>query len=274
MTMTSAVRPARSTAAFSKRLRGLGSERARLGMLGLLAFALVWEVAARLELVHKLFLPPMTSILAAGWELYASGFIWPHIGYTLGNFTVGFVLGVVLGIPVGLAMGWRRRILYFLDPVVSIGLATPVIALVPLVIAVFGIFWQSKVAITTIAVFFPVLVGMLAGVQGADAGLIKVARSFQASDLKIMRDIILPGSVPSLVGGLRLGLARGLVGELAAEFFGAPQGLGAITFQFSAVFQADKMFVAILTMALIGVAITEVMKVMQDRADAWRPEQG
>ena len=257
-----------------RRLNGalglLGSERLRLGLLGLLLFAGLWEVAARLKLVHELFLPPMTSIASAAWELYSTGFIWPHIGYTFGNFFLGLAIGIAFGIPLGLVMGWRRRMLYLLDPIISIGLATPVIALVPLVIAAFGIFWESKVAITAWAVFFPVLVGMLAGVQGADAGLIKVGRSFQAGDTKIMRDIVLPGAIPSLVGGLRLGVARGLVGELAAEFFGAPKGLGAITFQFSAVFQPAKMFVAILTMAALGVALTELMKVAQDRADAWR----
>jgi len=154
-----------------------------------------------------------------------------------------------------------------------VALATPVIVLVPLVIVIFGIFWESKVAISVWATFFPVLVATIAGVQGVDAGLVKVARSFQAGNLKIIRDVVIPGSVPALVSGLRLGMTKGLIGALAAEFFGSQRGLGFLAFTYGQAFQPAQMFVAVLTMAVIGVALTELIKTVQRRFDVWRPER-
>ena len=243
------------------------------GSAGLLTCALVWEAIGRAGVLSRLFFVPLSDVLAAGWDMYASGFIFTHLGYTLGNFSLGFIIGVVTGVPAGLAIGWNRKLFQYFDPIISVGLATPVIVLVPLLIAMFGIFWQSKVAITAWAVFFPILVATIAGIQSVDAGLVKVARSFQASDLKIIANIVLPGAVPSLVSGVRLGLTRGLVGALAAEFFGSQKGLGYLAFNYSASFQTAKMFVAILTMALVGVLLSELIKMAQNHFDAWRPER-
>jgi len=243
------------------------------GASGLLACAVIWEIIGRSGLLSRLFFVPLSEVLIVGGDLYASGFIIPHLAYTFGNFALGFIIGITVGIPAGLAIGWNRRIFQYFDPIISVGLATPVIVLVPLLIAIFGIFWQSKVAITVWAVFFPILVSTIAGIQSVDAGLVKVARSFQASDIKIIANIVLPGAVPSLVSGVRLGLTRGLVGALAAEFFGSQKGLGYLAFNYSASFQTSKMFVAILTMALIGVILSELVKVSQNYFDAWRPER-
>ncbi|MEQ9811514.1 MAG: ABC transporter permease subunit [Azospirillaceae bacterium] len=242
------------------------------GAAGLLLLCVIWELVARFDLVSALFFPRMTEILAEAWRMYASGDILPHLAYTLVNFTAGFLLALLVGLPLGLFLGWKPKALQYVDPIVSICLATPVIVLVPLVLVIFGIFWQSKVAITTWAVFFPVLISMIAGVQTTDSNLVKVARSFRASDMKIIRDIVLPGALPTLVGGIRLGLARGLIGVLAAEFFGSPRGLGYLAFNYSTTFQPSKMFVAILTMAVIGVMLTVGMQMVQRHYDAWRTD--
>ncbi len=243
------------------------------GITGLLGFFLLWEVVGRLGLLNKLFFVPISKIVPVGWEMYASGFMFEHIGYTVGNFLLGFTIGVLAAIPFGLLLGWNKRLLEFFDPIISVALATPVIVLVPLVIIIFGIFWESKVAISIWAAFFPVLVATIAGVQSVDASLVKVARSFQASNLKIIRDIVLPGAVPALVSGLRLGMTKGLVAALAAEFFGSQRGLGFLAFSYGTAFQPDRMFVAVLTMAVIGVTLTELIKVLQRRFDVWRPEK-
>jgi len=249
-----------------------GLVRLRRGAIGMAAAAVLWEIVARAGLLNALFFPSLVNVAAEGWAMYASGEILPHLGYTFANFTAGFVLGTAAGIPLGLLLGWHRRALDYVDPLISVALATPVIVLVPLVLVVFGIFWPSKVAITTWAVFFPVLISMIAGVQATDANLVKVARSFQATDFKIIRDVVLPGAVPNLVSGVRLGLARGLIGVLAAEFFGAPRGLGFLAFNYGTTFQPARMFVAIFTMAAVGVALTALMQVVQNRCDAWRVE--
>jgi ABC-type nitrate/sulfonate/bicarbonate transport system permease component len=243
------------------------------GAVGLIGFFLVWEVVGHSGLLNKLFFVPVSRILPAAWEMYASGFIFEHIGYTVGNFAVGFAIGVIMAVPFGLLLGWNRKLLEFFDPIISVALATPVIVLVPLVIVIFGIFWESKVAISVWSAFFPVLVATIAGVQGVDEGLVKVARSFQASNLKIIRDVVIPGAVPALVSGLRLGMTKGLIGALAAEFFGSQRGLGFLAFSYGTAFQPEKMFVAVLTMAVVGVALTEMIKSVQRRFDVWRPER-
>ena len=243
------------------------------GAAGLFTLAAIWEAVGRWGHMSKLFFVPISTVLVTGWDMYASGFILPHLGYTLGNFALGFVIGMALGVPAGLVIGWNRKIFQFFDPIISVGLATPIIVLVPLLIAAFGIFWQSKVAVTVWAVFFPILVSTIAGIQGVDTGLVKLARSFQATDFKIICNIVLPGAVPSLVSGVRLGMTRGLVGALAAEFFGSQRGLGYLAFNYASSFQTAKMFVAILTMAALGVLLSELIKVAQNYFDAWRPER-
>lgn len=254
------------------RLKALWSGNFVPGLIGILVWAACWEAVARLGLISSLFFAPISEIVVVGWDMFSSGFIWPHLAYTLSNFVLGFAIGTALGVPLGLFLGWYRGTLKYVDPVLSLALATPVIVIVPVVIVIFGIFWQSKVAITVWSVFFAVVVSTIAGVQSVDASLVKVARSFQASDFKIIRDIVLPGSIPSLVGGLRLGMTRGLVGELAAEFFGSQRGLGYLAFNYSMSFQPAQMFVAVLTMAALGVALTELFKVLQKRFDSWRPD--
>lgn len=252
-------------------LLALIDTRGARGVVGLTVLAVMWEIAGRMS--SGLFFAPFSEVVVAAARMYTSGFIFPHLLYTLGNFTLGLVLGIAAAVPLGLVLGWKRRWLEYADPIISIMLATPVIVLVPLVIAVFGIFWESKVAITFWSVFAPVLVSMIAGVQSVDNNLVRVARSFRASDYKIIRSVVLPGSVPTLVSGLRLGMARGLIGVLAAEFFGAPRGLGYLAFSYGSTFQPAPMLVAILTMAVLGILLTAAMHHLQNKADAWRLDE-
>lgn len=252
-----------------------GGTRGRVlrGAAGLIGFFVLWEIVGRAGLLNALFFVPISKIAPAAWDMYSSGFIFEHIGYTVGNFALGFAIGVTTAVPFGLLLGWNKRLLEFFDPLISVALATPVIVLVPLVIVIFGIFWESKVAISVWSAFFPVLVATIAGVQSVDASLVKVARSFQASNLKIIRDVVIPGSVPALVSGLRLGMTKGLIAALAAEFFGSQRGLGFLAFNYGTAFQPDRMFVAVLTMAVVGVTLTEMIKAVQRRFDVWRPEK-
>jgi ABC-type nitrate/sulfonate/bicarbonate transport system permease component len=243
------------------------------GAIGLIALGLLWEIVGQARVFSPLFFVPLSSIAVRAWQMYSSGFIFIHLGYTIGNFALGFLIGVTTGIPLGLLLGWKRRVLQYVDPIISVAMATPIIVLVPLVIVMFGIFWESKVAISAWAVFFPVVVATIAGIQSVDHGLVKVARSFQATETKIILNIVLPGAVPSLMSGLRLGMTKGLIGALAAEFFGSQRGLGYLAFNYSTTFEPDRMFVVILTMAAVGVFITEMLKMMQSRFDAWRPER-
>lgn len=245
-------------------------ERILLGASSLTAFLAVWEIIGKSGLVNRLFLPPLSAVLKAGYDMFASGIIWVHIQVTATEFLLGFAIAVVIGVPLGILMGWKRKVNFVLDPLVSMIYAIPFLAVIPLIILWFGIGIISKLVTVVYVSVFPIVVNTMAGVKSADESLVRVGRSFGARDLKIFKTIVLPGAFPYLLSGLRLGLGRALVGAIGAELQASTEGLGWLIGKYSGTFQTDKMLVSILIVAAIGVALTEILKKIEARFEVWR----
>ncbi len=242
-----------------------------LGILGILIFLLAWEIASRTHILNPFYFPPFTQIVAKGIELFVSGAIWDHMIFSLTNFAVGFATATLAGVLAGIPMGWYKGISKTLDPLLSGIYATPLIALLPLIIMLFGLGAISKIIMTFLAAVFPVLINTMTGIANTDSNLIKMSRSFGASDSTIFLKVSIPGSLPYIVSGMRVALGRALVYIVVAEQYGAAMGLGYLSSVAAQRFQIAAMFVPIVIIACLGAGLTELLKAVERRLDKWKP---
>ncbi len=242
-----------------------------LGVLGIVSFFLAWEIASRTHILNPFYFPPFTQILAKGVELFVSGTIWEHLVFSLTNFTLGFASATLAGVLAGIPMGWYRGISKTLDPLLSGIYATPLIALLPLIIMLFGLGAISKIIMTFLAAVFPIMINTMTGIANTDRNLIKMSRSFGARDSTIFLKVSLPGSLPYTVAGMRVALGRALVYIVVAEQYGAAMGLGYLSSVAAQRFQIATMFVPIVIIACLGAGLTELLKAIERRLDKWRP---
>jgi ABC-type nitrate/sulfonate/bicarbonate transport system permease component len=249
-------------------------ESALLGTFSMLAFLALWEAAVQFGWINPLFTSSPSRIVRTAVELFADGGIFYDIEVSGYEFLVGYGMAVVIGVPLGILMGWYSRIDAVLDPFVSALYATPRIALLPLMMIWFGIGIASKIAIVFLGAVFPILVNTITGVRTINADFIKVARSFGSSDRQLFLTVALPSSIPMLLTGLRLGLAHALVGIVVGEMYGATEGLGFLIATSGARFQTDKVMVGIILIAAAGVALTELLRFIEQRFERWRPAIG
>lgn len=242
-----------------------------LGVLGILIFFLAWELASRTHFLNPFYFPPFSQIVAKGIELFTDGSIWEHMIFSLTNFSVGFITATLFGVLLGIPMGWYKNLSRTLDPLLSGIYATPLIALLPLIIMLFGLGAISKIIMTFLAAVFPVLINTMAGIANTEANLIKMSRSFGASDSTIFLKVSIPGSLPYIVSGMRVALGRALVYIVVAEQYGAAMGLGYLSSVAAQRFQIATMFVPIVIIAFLGAGLTELLKAIERRLEKWKP---
>jgi NitT/TauT family transport system permease protein len=250
------------------------NEHALLGTFAMTVFLLFWEASVVFEWVNPLFTSSPSRIATTGYGMFADGSIWPHLRVSGYEFAVGFGMAIVAGVPLGILMGWYGRLNAILDPFVSALYATPRIALLPLIMIWFGIGIESKIAIVFLGAVFPILVNTITGVRTINADFVKVARSFGASDRQMFMTVALPSSVPLLLSGLRLGLGHALIGIVVGEMYGASYGIGHLISVAGARFQTDAVMVGIIIIASTGVAMTELLRMIEKRFERWRPTVG
>jgi ABC-type nitrate/sulfonate/bicarbonate transport system permease component len=247
------------------------NEHGLIGTVSMLAFLAFWELSVALGWVNPLFTSAPSRILRAAAEMFADGSIFYDLQVSGLEFIVGYGMAVLIGVPLGILMGWYERLNAVLDPFVSALYATPRIALLPLVMIWFGIGIESKIAIVFLGAIFPILVNTITGVRTIHADFVKVARSFGANDRQMFLTVALPSSVPLLLTGLRLGLGHALVGIVVGEMYGATHGLGFLIAVSGARFQTDKVMVGIIIIAMAGVLLSELLRLIERRFEQWRP---
>jgi ABC-type nitrate/sulfonate/bicarbonate transport system permease component len=254
-----------------QRLREITSDW--LGVIGVVSFFLAWELLTRLEIINPFYFPPFSAILVKGYELFASGSMWEHVWFSLTNFTIGFAASVALGVVLGVPMGWYKNVSKTFDPLLSGIYATPLIALLPLIIMMFGLGAVSKIIMTILAAVFPILINTMVGIANTDHRLITMARAFGAKDSQIFLKVSLPGSLPYLVAGMRVALGRALVYIVVAEQYGAATGLGYLSSVAAQRFQMAAMFVPIIIIAGLGAGLNELLKTLERRLEKWKPQK-
>lgn len=242
-----------------------------LGLVGIVVFFGAWEILTRTEILNPFYFPPFSKIIAKGIEQFANGTIWEHMWFSLKNFSAGFALAVVIGVIAGVPMGWYKGISRTFDPLLSGIYATPLIALLPLIIMLFGLGPMSKIIMTILAAVFPVMINTMTGIANTDHRLITMSRAFGAKDSTIFLKVSIPGSLPYIVAGMRVALGRALVYIVVAEQYGAAMGLGYLSSLAAQRFQMAAMFVPIVIIAALGAGLNELLKAAERRLEKWKP---
>jgi len=261
--------PGRRSGVFAARM-GKRTERILLGTAFMASLFAIWEAVTALGVEPPIILPSPAAVLGALRHLFSSPDLWADLAASGQELLYGFSLAAAVGIIGGLAIGWYPRLGYFFDPFVSFLYAIPRVALGPLLIVWLGIGLSSKVALVFLTTVFPVLVNTTSGIRSLDSHLVRVARCFGASDLKIFRTIALPGSVPFILGGLRLAVGQALIGVFVAELLGAQHGVGAMIQTAGEQFQTNIVFAGLLIFAAVGMLLTAIVRWLERHFDAWR----
>jgi NitT/TauT family transport system permease protein len=219
-----------------------------------LALLGTWEIASRVGWVSALFFPPPTAIVAKLVSLAVSGKLWPIIEISLYRLFVAVALGAGTGLVVGWLMGANRLIRTALEPFVAAFHPMPKLAIFPIFLVILGIGETSKIALVAVSAFFPMLINTLAGVQQIDRAYWEVAANYGASKSTLLRRVILPGSLPSALTGLRLALNNGLIITIAVEMLSAQQGLGAFIWLAWQTLRTTDLYAALSIIAALGLA--------------------
>jgi NitT/TauT family transport system permease protein len=252
--------------------KGAWSRRESLlvGLTAVVIFLVIWQAVAWRRLVPELFLPGPTDIFAALVGLFNAGTIWRDLWVSGQELIYGYVLAIAFALPLGILMGWYKRVGYAVDPFVAFFYSTPRIVLVPLLIIWFGIGIYSKIAVVFLGAVFPMIVSTMNGVRNVDGSLVKAARSFGASDMQLFRTVVLPGSVPFILTGLRLGIGHALTGVVVGELVAAQAGIGLMMATAGSTFQTSKVFAGMFIIAGSGIALTLLLQKIEQRFQSWK----
>jgi NitT/TauT family transport system permease protein len=229
----------------------------------------LWEFLARTETIDPAFWPAPSSLWDTTIELLRDGSLLANVRVSLGRILVGFVLGTVPALFFGLAMGLFWPVRVFLMPIATAIYGIPKIAIVPLVIAVFGLGETSKYVTVGLSIFFLVLLNTMAGVLAIDRSFRDVARNFGAGPVDLFASVALPGALPSIFTGLRLGLGFALVVIVGTEFIGADEGIGRFILDSYSVLAIDKMFVGLIVTGLMGWLLTLAVNLVERWVIPW-----
>jgi ABC-type nitrate/sulfonate/bicarbonate transport system permease component len=239
-------------------------------VLGLLILGLTWELIGRLVLRSELIFAPLSSTLAAFWELMRTGVLAEHFLVSAQELLLGYAAAAAIGIVVGAAFAVVPILSRVFTPIVLGAYATPLIAITPLIIVVAGLGLASKIIIVFLLAVFPIIINTESGLRSVDPDYVETARAFRASRMQILRLVIFPAAMVSIVTGLRLAVGRGIIGVVVGEFFGATHGLGFLIVQYSQSFRTARTLAIVLLLAIIGVGANAMLEAVERRLAPWR----
>jgi len=250
-------------------------EPTALGTGSIVLLLLVWQAVpyfVPLKPGTKLFFTVPSQIAGTLWEMFVSGSVWAPLGVSATAFLIGLALAIVAGLPLGVLLGRSSTLSAMFDPFITAFNATPRLVFLPLLMLWFGIGLWSKVAVVFLGALFPLLINTYEGVRNADKLLINVVRSFGANEWNIARLVVVPNALPFIVVGLRLAIGRAVLGVVVSEFFGSQEGLGVVMVRAASAFQVNVVFAGLIIFAALSLAMTGLVKLLEDRMSRWRPQ--
>jgi ABC-type nitrate/sulfonate/bicarbonate transport system permease component len=241
-----------------------------LGLLAVALFLAAWEALFLFVPFDPLFISKPSLIAQALVGLIASGQLFSELKVSAIPFVYGFSAAVIVGVTLGIVMGWRTRVGYALDPLMTALYASPLVALAPLVVVFFGVGVSGKAILIFLLSVFPFIFNVSAGVRSVDRLLINVVRSLGGRERDLYLKVIVPSVLPYIVAAARIAVGRALVGVLVGEFFAASEGIGYAIARFGDLFALDRMFACILVVMVIAVLLTEGIRWAERTAFPWR----
>jgi NitT/TauT family transport system permease protein len=220
----------------------------------MIVLALVaWEWGVAAGVISALFFPPPSDVVRTLIKLIAEGELFPNLGTSLGRLLLGVLLGGGPGLMMGLLMGWSRPLQRALDPFIAALHPLPKIAILPLIMVIFGIGESSKIIVAATGAFFPMLVNTMSGVQQIHRIHFEVAHNYGARPLKVFTRVVLPGSLPFMLTGLLLALNVTLLLTIAVEMVSGRTGLGAMIWLAWETMRVEELYASLTVITLFGI---------------------
>ncbi|MBI4318224.1 MAG: ABC transporter permease [Chloroflexi bacterium] len=250
-------------------LRGDVVERL-LSIFSPLLLVVLWELAVKLTLLDARFFPAPSSIVGTFSALISSGELVNHLSASIVRIGLGFVLGALPALILGLIMGLSPIVRAAIYPMVAATYPIPKIAILPLIMLIFGLGEMSKYVIVAIGVFFLVLINTMAGVMNIEQIYLDVGKNFRASRKDMYLTIALPGALPLVFAGFRLGWGVALLLIVAAEFVGAKSGIGYLIWQSWQTFSVESMFVGLIVISILGYISSLILDELERVLIPWK----
>ena len=239
----------------------------RFGWLSLPAGMVVWEIAGRVWQFE--FLPPFSAAVAATWRMTWSGELPSSIAASLISLVMGYTAAVCIGVPLGILMGRHRRVDAFLGVYVTILLATPSLMFVPVLFSLFGTSRLTQVTFIFLSALVIIIVNTRSGVRSVDPGSIEMARAFGAAERQVFTRILLPGAVPLIMAGARMGMGRGVRAMIKGDMLIAVVGIGALLRKYGGRFDAASVLGLLLAIIALALACTSTIRWVERRMTRW-----
>jgi ABC-type nitrate/sulfonate/bicarbonate transport system permease component len=250
-------------------MRKINEERA-LAVLSPLAVLGLWQLASGMGLIDERYVPSPVAIAKAGWTLSISGELGTHVFDSLYRLAIGFILGAIPGILIGIVMGLSRLVRAAFDPIVAALYPIPKVAILPLLMLVFGLGDASKIAVVAMSVLFLTIINTTVGAVQLDRIYFDVAHNFNTPWYKLFVRVILPGALPTIFAGLRISLGVSLVVLVSAEFVASNSGIGYLIWTSWQTLAVENMFVGIIVVTVLGVLMTFLLRECERLLIPWR----
>ena len=251
-------------------MRNLWKRYRPLRIISPIAFLLVWEGTVRLGGINPLIVPAPVSVLRSMIDLTVDGRLPWNIAVSLHRVLQGFIYGSLLGIGLGLLVGWFRAVEDAVDPLVGAVYPIPKSALFPIFILWFGLGETAKVVTIMSGVVFLVLVNTVTGVKAIDPVLLKAARDLGANQRQIFSKVVIPGALPNIFTGLRLGAGMGLILVFITEMEATRAGLGFLLWESYQLMRVEQMYACTIAFGILGILSTWTLQWLERVLCPWR----
>jgi len=230
----------------------------------------IWELCSRVGIIDVRFFPPPSAIFVRMWDLAESGELLHHTLVTCRRLLVGFFVGGIPALLLGVLAGLYRPFYLAFNPLVSATYPIPKSAIYPLILLIFGLGEMSKVAMVAMGVFYPLFINTQAGVANIQRIYLDVGENYRADRWQVIYTIALPGALPSIISGVKLGLGLGLILIAIAEMIGSNDGIGFMIWNAWQILSIETMFVGLMVVAIIGFLLTALADEMERRIVPWK----
>ena len=257
------------------RAERVGAERRRrqalhnlvIRVVSLAIFLTLWQIAGA-SIDPVLFTTP-SKVAIAAVDMVGSGELWFALWPSLIVLVAGLTLAIIFGTVLGLVLARFHVLDVGLTVYITFLYSIPSVALVPLIVLWAGYETTAKIIILFMFAFFPMVINTYQGVKAVDPKLLEVGRAFRCSERQLWNNIVLPAALPFIVTGIRLAVGRGMIGMVLADLYTAISGIGYLIVRTASTFQVDKMFVPIVTLGLLGVTLTALLRFVETRVAPW-----
>jgi ABC-type nitrate/sulfonate/bicarbonate transport system permease component len=240
------------------------------GFILIAVILVVWDLSSLTQIVDTVALPRITVIFSSWVESILDGQLIRQLVPSLGRIFSGFGLAVLIGVPLGLLMGSSSFVYRLLEPLTEFVRPIPSSAYIPVAILFLGIGDEMKIFVVFLACLFPVLLNTYAGVRGVDPVLFDTGRTFGLSSFKMLRQIVLPAAMPSVLTGMRISLGVALIVAVVSEMITGNSGIGYFILDMERSFRVPEMFAGIFTLGMLGYLINFVFLQAEQHLLRWR----